>query len=66
VEVRDSNPFCSTIQSGQTDPVSLKGCAANKVATKLIAAGPIKEVKAKAGMPVSRRDEQYAQSYAFS
>jgi hypothetical protein len=43
----------------------LKGGAAHKVATKLIAAGLVKEVKAKAGMPVWRRDAQNAQSYAL-
>ena len=36
----------------------LKGVVAHKVATKLIAAGLIEEVKAKAGMPAWRRDEQ--------
>jgi Protein of unknown function (DUF3489) len=48
-----------------TPPEKLKGGAAHKVATKLIAAGLAKEVKAKAGMPVWRRDEQYGQSYAL-
>jgi hypothetical protein len=48
-----------------TLPESLKGGAAHKVATKLIAAGLVKEVKAKAGMPVWRRDAQNAQSYAL-
>jgi uncharacterized protein DUF3489 len=47
-----------------TVPEKLKGGAADKVAMKLIAAGLVKEVKAKAGMPVWRRDEQNAQSYA--
>jgi hypothetical protein len=37
-----------------TLPESLKGGAAHKVTTKLIAAGLVKEVKAKAGMPVWR------------
>ena len=37
----------------------------HKVATKLIAAGLVKEVKAKAGTPVWRRDEQNGQSYAL-
>ena len=46
-------------------PEKLKGSAADKVAMKLIAAGFVKEVKAKAGMPVWRRDEQNAQSYAL-
>lgn len=48
-----------------TLPEKLKGSAAHKVATKLIAAGLIEEVKAKAGMPVWRRDEQDGQSYAL-
>ena len=38
---------------------------ARKVAMKLIAAGLVKEVKAKAGMPVWGRDEQNAQSYTL-
>jgi hypothetical protein len=48
-----------------TPPEKLKGGAAHKVAMKLITAGLVKEVKAKAGMPVWRRDEQYGQSYAL-
>jgi hypothetical protein len=48
-----------------TLPEKLKGAAAHKVATKLIAAGLVKEVKAKAGMPVWRRDEQDGQSYGL-
>jgi Protein of unknown function (DUF3489) len=48
-----------------TPPEKLKGAAAHKIAMKLIAAGFVKEVKAKAGMPVWRRDEQNAQSYAL-
>ena len=48
-----------------TLPERLKGAVAHKVATKLIAAGLIEEVKAKAGMPVWRRDEQDGQSYAL-
>ena len=44
---------------------NLKGGAAPKVAAKLIAAGLVKEIKAKAGMPVWRRDEQAARSYAL-
>jgi len=49
-----------------TLPEKLKGAAAHKVATKLIAAGLIEEVKAKAGMPAWRRDEQDGQSYALA
>ena len=48
-----------------TLPEKLKGDAAHKVATKLIAAGLVEEIKAKAGMPVWRRDEQDGQSYAL-
>jgi Protein of unknown function (DUF3489) len=44
---------------------TLKGVAAHKVAAKLIAAGLVKEVKAKAGAPVWRRDEQAGHSYAL-
>src|SRR6185437_8063397 len=49
-----------------TLPEKLKGAAAHKVAMKLLAAGLIEEVKAKTGMPVSRRDEQDVQSYALA
>jgi hypothetical protein len=47
-----------------TPPEMLKGSATRKVAMKLIAAGLVKEVKAKAGMPVWR-DEQTGQSYTL-
>jgi hypothetical protein len=46
-------------------PEKLRGGVAHKVAMKLVAAGLVKEVKAKAGMPVWRRDAQNAQSYAL-
>jgi hypothetical protein len=45
-------------------PKNLKGGAAQKVAAKLIAAGLVKEIRAKAGAPVWRRDEQ-GQFYAL-
>jgi hypothetical protein len=38
-------------------PPTLRGGAAQRVANKLISAGLVKEVKAKAGGPVWRRDE---------
>lgn len=44
---------------------SLKGGAAQKVATKLISAGLAKEIKAKPGGPVWRQDEGAGQSYAL-
>jgi hypothetical protein len=43
----------------------LKSSAAQKVAAKLIAAGLVKEIKARAGMPFWQRDEQAGQSYAL-
>jgi Protein of unknown function (DUF3489) len=46
-------------------PQDLKSSAAQKAATKLIAAGLVKEIKARAGTPVWRRDEQAGQSYAL-
>ena len=46
-------------------PRNLKGGAARKIATKLIGAGVAKEIKAKPGAPVWRRDEQGGQSYAL-
>ena len=48
-----------------TPPENLKGGAAHKVAAKLIAAGLVKEIQAKVGTPVWRRDEQTGQPYAL-
>ena len=39
-------------------PPKLKGAAAQKIAGKLIAAGLVKEIKAKAGVSVWRRDDE--------
>jgi hypothetical protein len=44
---------------------NLKGGAAQKVTKKLIASGLVTEIKAYAGSPVWRRDEENAQSYAL-
>jgi hypothetical protein len=46
-------------------PPALKGGAAQKVASKLISAGFVKEVKAKASAPIWRRDEESGASYAL-
>src|ERR1700691_5352775 len=46
-------------------PQILKGSATQKLATKLIGAGLAKEIKAKPGAPVWRRDEQTGQSAAL-
>jgi hypothetical protein len=46
-------------------PPTLKGGAAQKVASKLISAGFVKEVKAKASNPIWRRDEESGASYAL-
>ena len=46
-------------------PPTLKGATAQKVAGKLISAGFIKEVKAKASDPIWRRDEESGASYAL-
>ena len=43
----------------------LKGGAAQKVAAKLVAAGLVKEVKAKAGAPIWRRDTETERAYAL-
>jgi hypothetical protein len=45
---------------------TLKGGAAQKVASKLIAAGFVKEVKAKSGDPIWRRDKESGASYALN
>ena len=39
-------------------PKTLKGAAAQKVATKLLKAGLVREIKAKTGMEAWRRDEE--------
>jgi hypothetical protein len=44
---------------------TLKGGAADKVASKLISTGLVKEVKAKSGDPIWRRDEESGASYAL-
>ena len=46
-------------------PSQLKSGAAQKVAAKLVAAGLVKEVKAKTGAPIWRRDEATEQAYAL-
>jgi hypothetical protein len=46
-------------------PSTLKGATAQKVASKLISAGLVKEVKAKASGPIWRRDEESGASYAL-
>src|SRR5271169_3370602 len=44
---------------------TLKGATAQKVARKLISAGFVKEVRAKASDPIWRRDEESGASYAL-
>jgi hypothetical protein len=44
---------------------TLKGATAQKVVSKLISAGFVKEVKAKAGNPIWRWDEESGASYAL-
>ena len=46
-------------------PPKLKGAAALKFATRLVAAGVVKEVKAKPGSHVWRRDDATGQAYAL-
>ena len=46
-------------------PPNLKGAAALKFATRLVAAGLVKEVKAKPGSHVWRRDDAIGQAYAL-
>jgi hypothetical protein len=46
-------------------PPTLKGAIAQKVASKLISAGLVKEIKAKARDPIWRRDEESGASYAL-
>ena len=44
---------------------TLKGGAAQKVASRLISGGLVKQVKAKSGDPIWRRDEKSGASYAL-
>ena len=46
-------------------PRNLRGSAAQKVASKLAVEGLVKEIIAKAGAPVWRRDEQAGRSYSL-
>ena len=46
-------------------PPTLKGATAQKVASKLISTGFVKEVKAKASDPIWRRNEESGASYAL-
>jgi hypothetical protein len=46
-------------------PSNLKGGAAQKVAAKLIAEGLAKEIRAKAGAPIWRRDGESDQAYSL-
>jgi hypothetical protein len=46
-------------------PPNLKGGAAQKVAAKLIAEGFAKEIKARAGLPIWRRDSESDQAYSL-
>ncbi len=46
-------------------PQNLKGGAMHKVAVKLVTAGLVKEIKAKARMAVWRRDDAIGQAYAL-
>jgi len=46
-------------------PKSLRGGAAQKVALRLLAAGVVKEIKAKAGMVAWRRDGEAGQAYSL-
>jgi Protein of unknown function (DUF3489) len=48
-----------------TPSQALKGGAAQKVAAKLVAVGLVKEIKAKPGTHVWRRDEEAGQSYTL-
>ncbi len=48
-----------------TTTPNLKGGAAQKVAEKLVAAGLVREIKARTGRPVWHRDDETAQSFAL-
>jgi hypothetical protein len=46
-------------------PKTLKAAAAQKVAAKLLTAGLVREIKAKAGMEAWRRDQETGQAYSL-
>jgi len=46
-------------------PENLKGNSAQKVASKLLAEGLVREIRAKPGMPVWRRDEKTERAYCL-
>ena len=46
-------------------PKTLKAAAAQKVATKLLKAGLVREIKAKTGMEAWRRNEETGQAYSL-
>ncbi len=46
-------------------PKSLKGSSAQKVSSRLLAEGLVREIRAKQGVPVWRRDEEADKSYAL-
>src|SRR5664280_565325 len=46
-------------------PKNLKGGAAQKVAAKLLAAGLVREIKAKTGMAIWRSDQETGQAYSL-
>ena len=46
-------------------PKSLKGGASQKIAAKLLAAGLVKEIKAKPGMAIWRREDEAGQSFSL-
>ena len=46
-------------------PKTLKAAAARKVAAKLLTAGLVREIKAKAGMEAWRRDDETGQAYSL-
>ncbi len=46
-------------------PKTLKAAAAQKVATKFLKAGLVREIKAKTGMEAWRRDEETGQAYSL-
>ena len=46
-------------------PKTLKAAAAQKVATKLLKAGLVREIKAKTGMEAWRRDKETGQAYSL-
>ena len=68
IKLTDTQPLMLSAAAQRQDhciaaPPSLKGAAAHKIATKLVTAGLVEEIKAKRGAHVWRRDDTTGEAY---